>query len=89
MLAPFPDTAKIAVTPALANELLKAAERLPVYDNKEFYSLDLQEQVLNRIREAAPDDFDELVHLIKERLARRPYCVLLRGLRFDEGNRLA
>lgn len=88
MFAPFPDTGRIAVLPALAGELLKAAERLPLYDNKDFYSTALQAQILDRIRAACPDGFDGLVSLIKERIAQRPYCVLLHGLRFDEGNRL-
>jgi len=88
MLAPFPDTGRIIVSSALAHELLKGAERLPLYDNEEFYSPALQALVLNRVREACPDEFDWLVSLIKERIARWPYCALLQGLRFDEGNRL-
>lgn len=88
MLAPFPDTARIKIPSALAHELLEAAERLPLYDNKEFYSSALQALVHAGIREAYPDDFDGIVSLIKERIAKWPYCVLLEGLRFDEGNRL-
>ena len=88
MLTPFPETGRIAVPPALARELLKGAERLPLYDNKEFYSPALQSLVLERVREACPDGFEWLVRLVKERLARRPYCALVRGLLFDEGNRL-
>ena len=88
MLAPFPETGKIAVAPALARDLLKGAERLPLYDNREFYSNDLQEHVRESVRAAAPEGFDALASEIKERLARRPYCVLVRGLEFDEGNRL-
>jgi hypothetical protein len=88
MRAPFTDPERIAVSPALARELRHSAERLPLYDNKEFYSPALQELVLNRIREACPDGFDWLVHSVRERIAQRPYCVLVQGLRFDEGNRL-
>ncbi|HEX8847833.1 MAG TPA: TauD/TfdA family dioxygenase [Pyrinomonadaceae bacterium] len=88
MLAPFPDTGRIEVSPTLASELLKSAERLPLYDNKEFYSPAVQELVLNRVREACRDGFDWLVQTVKERIAQRPYCVLIRGLCFDEGNRL-
>jgi hypothetical protein len=88
MLAPFPDTGRIDVPSELARELLNGAERLPDYDNKEFYSPVLQTLVRDRIREASPDGFDWLVSLVKERVAQRPYCVLLQGLRFDEGNRL-
>lgn len=88
MLAPFPETGKIEVSPALAGELLKAAESLPLYDNKEFYSSALQALVHNSVREACPEGFDWIVSLIKERIAQRPYCLLVQGLRFDEGNRL-
>lgn len=73
---------------ALASDLLKAAECLPLYDNKEFYSTDLQRLVRDHIREACSDSFDWLIAQISERLARSPYCVLVQGLRFDEGNRL-
>lgn len=88
MLAPLPETARIEVSHALAGELLDAAERLPLYDNKEFYSTALQALVHERIREASTDGFDELVGLVRERIAQWPYCVLLGGLRFDEGNRV-
>ena len=88
MFAPFPETGRIAVPPTLARGLLKGAERLPLYDNREFYSPALQSLVLERVREACPDGFEWLVGSVKERLARRPYCALVRGLLFDEGNRL-
>ncbi|HEX8150546.1 MAG TPA: TauD/TfdA family dioxygenase [Pyrinomonadaceae bacterium] len=86
--ATFPDAGRISVPPALARELLRGAERLPHYDNREFYDTALQASVLGRVRSACPGGFDDLVGLVKERIRRRPYCVLLRGLRFDEGNRL-
>ena len=88
MLAPFPETGKIDVSSALAGELLSATERLPLFDNKEFYSTAVQVMVLNQIRESCTEGFDELVSTIRERIARWPYCALVRGLRFDEGNRL-
>ncbi len=88
MLAPFPDTGRINVSSALARDLLKSAESLPLYDNKEFYSSALQALVRNRIREACPDGFDWLVGQVTERIAEWPYWVLVQGLRFDEGNRL-
>ena len=88
MLAPFPDTAIIDVPSALSRELFEAAERLPLYENKEFYSSVLQASVHTGVREACPDGFDWTVGLIKERIASWPYCVLLKGLRFDEGHRL-
>ena len=88
MLAPFPDTARINVPSALARELFDAAERLPLYENKDFYSPDLQAFVYSTVREACPDDFDWIVNQIKERVAQWPYCVLIQGLQFDEQHRL-
>ena len=88
MLAPFPDTARINIPSTLADELLEGAERLPLYENKDFFALELQALVHSSIREANPDGFDWIVNLIRERIAQRPYCVLLQGLRFDEGHRL-
>src|ERR1700741_2410220 len=88
MLAPFPESHELHVPESLACELLLAAERLPLYDNKEFYSVELQQFVHDSIRESSREGFEGLVNSIKERLQKRPYCVLVSGLRFDEGNRL-
>ena len=88
MLAQFPETHRINVSTSLASELLRAAERLPLYDNKEFYSTALQTFVRDSIRACSPEGFDDLIASIKPRLAQRPYCALISGLHFDEGNRL-
>jgi len=88
MPVPFPDTGRINISSAVARELIKGAEHLPLYDNKEFYSPGLQMFVRDHIRQACPDGFDQLIGLVRERIAQWPYCVLLRGLCFDEGNRL-
>lgn len=88
MCAPFPDTARMDVPPSLANAMLKTAERLPLYDNKEFYSTDLQALVHQSVREADPEGFDWLVGSINERVSRWPYCALVNGLGFDGGNRV-
>jgi hypothetical protein len=88
MLAPFPETGRIDVSAALADELLKSAERLPQFENKEFYSPALQTLVCNQIREGCAAGFADLVGGLRERIARWPYCALITGLRFDEGNRL-
>src|ERR1043165_6654170 len=84
----FPDNANVNVDPAAAREILAAAERLPQYDNREFYSTDLQAHVLNSVRESCPEAFDTVITAIKERLARWPYCALVQGLDFDEDNRV-
>jgi hypothetical protein len=88
MLTALPNTGRIEVPPALARDLRKAVDGLPLYDNKAFYAINLQSLVRDRTREACPDGFDWLVGQITERLARWPYCTVVRGLRFDEGNRL-
>jgi hypothetical protein len=88
LFAPFPDTAVVEVSAALSQELLKSAERLPLYENKEFYAPALQQVVLDQIRAGCKDGFDWLVGLIRERIGQWPYCTLTRGLSFDPGNRL-
>ena len=87
-LEPLPHAAKVQVPTPLADALLHAAESLPEYDNQEFYSTDLQSFVHDRIRQASRSDFDWLVGEIRSRIARRPYCALVQGIRYDEGNRL-
>jgi Taurine catabolism dioxygenase TauD, TfdA family len=84
----FPDSGRIEVPTPLARDLRKVVDSLPIYDNKSFYDVDLQSLVRDRTREACPDGFDWLVAQIAERLAQWPYCTVVRGLRFDEGNRL-
>ena len=88
MLAPFPETNKLNVSDPLARELLLAAERLPLYDNKEFYSTALQKTVLDSIRDSNSAAFDELIATIKTKLDQWPYSARVSGLRFDQGNRL-
>lgn len=88
MLAPFPDSAIINVPPTVANALLAAAEDLPQYENKDFYSIVLQSLVADTVREKCTDAFEWLVDTINDGISRRPYCVLVRGLRFDRSHRL-
>lgn len=85
---PLPDSARVNVDEALARDLHRAALSLPHYDNREFYSTALQTSVLENIRAVAPEPFDSLVEGIKDRLARWPYCALVQGLVFDDGNKL-
>lgn len=84
----FPESSTVNVSDSLARDLLRAAESLPDYDNREFYSTSLQRSVFDHVRAAAPDEFDLLIDQTKERLAKPPYCALIRGLVFDEGNKV-
>lgn len=88
LMTEFPDTHRLVTPVALADGLCEAAEQLPAYDNQEYYSTELQTSVYRQIRQRCAGEFDDFVAQIKERLARRPYCVLVEGLRFDENNRL-
>lgn len=87
-MIPFPEQARVNVSDTLARDLLRAAEGLPNYENQEFYSTSLQESVLDNVRAAAPDGFDELVYRINDALSQWPYCALIRGLIFDPGNKV-
>ena len=86
MFANLPESARVKVEPSLARDLLDAAERLPRYDNKEFYSAELQAFVHQSLQEVT--GFDSLTKEIRQRLSRRPYCALVQGLSFDEGNKV-
>lgn len=88
MLARLPDTARVEVESSLARALLNAAAGLPRYDNKEFYSSELQHKVYRALQQEMPDAFDSLVSEIKQRLSRSPYFVVVHGLDFDEGNKV-
>src|SRR6478672_8526970 len=87
MHASLPASAKLLVAPSLAHGLLTAAERLPRYDNKEFYSTELQTMVYAALREEN-NALDTLIEEIEARLRRWPYCALVQGLSFDEGNKV-
>jgi hypothetical protein len=87
MLAPLPENARITVEPSLARALFNAAGRLPRYENKEFYSTELQEMIHQWLRKEA-SGFDSLVQQIRERLSTWPYWALVEGLSFDKGNKV-
>lgn len=82
----LPESARVEVEPSLAYDLLNAADRLPRYENKEFYSTELQSLVHRSLQEVS--GFDSLVQRIEERLSQWPYCALVGGLSFDEGNKV-
>jgi hypothetical protein len=84
----LPEEATIHVPEPLANALLRAAESLPRYENQDFYSTELQTSIYEHIRRELPSGFDWLIGEIRTRLARRPYCALVRGVHYDEVNRL-
>ena len=84
----FPETAKVNVSPTVAHAIRAAADQLPQYDNREFYSTDLQTYVMESIRQTSPDAFDDLTGEVKQRLAHWPYSALVQGLDFDDGNKV-
>ncbi len=66
MLAQFPETGRIDIPFLLASELLRAAESLPLFENKEFYSPSLQKLVRDHVHDSSPDGFEWLVGVVKE-----------------------
>ena len=84
----LPDAAKLNISSSVASDLLAAAERLPRYEMLEFYSSELQVRVCEAVRESCPEAFDTIISEIRKRLASWPYCVLVKGLSFDEGNKV-
>ena len=84
----LPEAARVNISSNVASDLLAAAERLPRYENLEFYSSELQVRVCGAVREGCPEAFDTIISEIKKRLARPPYCALVQGLSFDEGNKV-
>ena len=87
MRASLPVSAHVIVAPSLARRLLKTAEQLPLFDNREFYSPELQTMVHDALREDN-HGLDSLIEQVELRLKRPPYCALVQGLSFDEGNKV-
>jgi hypothetical protein len=87
MFAPLPESAIVKVEPTLSRDLLAAAKALPEYDNREFYSTELQTRVRDHFEQGCRG-FEDLVGRIEQRLSKWPYCVLVNGLSFDDGNKI-
>ena len=87
MRASLPESAKVKVGTSLARALFRAAKRLPHFDNQEFYSPALQAMVHEALREVT-NGLDSLAAEIEGRLSQWPYCALVQGLSFDEGNKV-
>lgn len=88
MMTDFPREARLEISATVASSLLAAAERLPRFDNREFYSRELQIHVREAVREGCPEGFDEMIAEVRERFGRWPYCALVKGISFDEGNKV-
>lgn len=83
-----PPVRRVSVNSDFASELERGAQALPRYENKAYYSLDIQRKVLDSVRAVNPERFDELIREIRNLLALRPYCVIIDGLPFDKENRI-
>lgn len=87
MFTPLPESATVRVEASMARDLLAAAKALPEYENREYYATDLQTRLRDHFdRECG--GFEELIGQIEQRLRKWPYCVLVQGLLFDEGNKV-
>ena len=87
MLAPLPESAIVKVEESVARDLLTAAKGLPEYENREYYSTELQASLRDHFAQEC-GGFGELIKRTEQRLSKWPYCVLVQGLLFDEGNRV-
>ncbi|MGH2413103.1 MAG: hypothetical protein ACRDEA_05315, partial [Microcystaceae cyanobacterium] len=83
---PLPESAQVHVPPKLATDLLRAAKKLPSYDDDALYDVNLQAAVREQIRTSTGDGFDWLVEEIRSRLSQRPYFAYVTGLQFDDSN---
>lgn len=87
MFTPLPESAIVRVEESVARDLLTAAKALPEYENKEYYSTELQTRLRDHFEQGC-GGFGEVIGQIEERLRKWPYCVLVKGLSFDEGNKV-
>jgi hypothetical protein len=76
-------TAMLAVPPDVAVAFRDRAGALPAYEAKELRSPDVQRELHDLIREAAPIEFDSLLADIEVCLGKPPYIAYVTGLRFD------
>lgn len=79
----FPPAAQINVRSRPAASFLDAVARLPPCDDAALRGAEVQAALRSQLRASCPDDFPRLVEEIHLRLARAPFCALVRGLRFD------
>jgi hypothetical protein len=80
--------AMLAVAPEVADAFRDRTGALPAYGDKELRSPDVQHELHDLIREAAPIEFDALVADIEVCLEKPPYVAYVTGLRFDPSNYL-
>lgn len=72
----------------LAKQMLDAAESLQNISDDSYRQPSTQSEVRNWIHDRCSSDLLFVIDAIRTRIHRRPYWVLLRGLRFDDQNRL-
>ena len=82
------EDAIIEVSHALAHQLLVASERLPAFNNQDYYESANQKVVYHKIKQSCFPEFDNLIDQIKVKLKNPPYSVLVKGLLFDQHYRV-
>lgn len=87
MFASLPESAIVKVEESFAGDLLAAASALPEYENRAYYSTELQTGLRDHFARAC-GGFEELIDQIEQGLSVWPYCVLVQGLDFDESNKV-
>ncbi len=84
----LPNASIIAIPPEDADMLLKAAERQPVRDDLAYYDPEVLLSLYRGVRNEHPATFDKVIAAIRAGVSEAPYCVIVRGLKFDEEKRL-
>jgi len=82
------DHSVIQVNQERARRFLDASKLLAEYSNQDYYDAAIQAEVHQRIRGRCKLEFDQLISEMQLSLNNPPYCVLVKGLQFDEHYRL-
>jgi len=83
-MKPLPKSAQVHVNSAIAKELFNVSNKTPKYIDKQLRNVEIQSFIRSAIRSACKDGFDSIVAEIREKLDQIPYCVCLKGLKFDK-----
>lgn len=84
----LPESSIIKISSHDADLLLNAAENQPAHDDLAYYDPQVLLTLYRGVRNLNPVIFDKIINVIKTQIKESPYCVIVRGLRFDAEKRL-
>jgi hypothetical protein len=83
LMKSLPPSAIVEVSVAAAERFYQAAKQLSEYANRDYYDPAIQLTVLDHIRQSCPNEFADLQQQINASLAKPPYSVVVKGVKFD------